>query len=77
MKHIKRFNESKKEETQEVKFDAKELVDKDAESGFTTDTEDQEKVDKKFKKEMDKVDVDNIKDTDGVMSLSEFIASQP
>ena len=50
-----RFNEAKKEETQEVKFDAKELVDKDAEPGFTSNVEDQEKVEKAFKKEMDKV----------------------
>lgn len=55
MKHLMRFNEAKKEETQEVKFDAKELVDKDAEPGFTSNVEDQEKVEKAFKKEMDKV----------------------
>lgn len=50
-----RFNEAKKEETQEVKFNAEELVDKDAEPGFTSNVEDQEKVEKAFKKEMDKV----------------------
>ena len=55
MKKIKRFNEVKKEETQEIEFDAKELVDKDAEPGFTTDVEDQEKLDKAFNKEMDKI----------------------
>ena len=55
MKHIKRFNESKKEETQEVKFDAKELVDEDGEPGFKTEVDDQEKTDKEFKKMMDKV----------------------
>jgi len=52
---IKRFNESKKEETQEIAFDAKELVDKDDEPGFTTDVEDQEKLDKAFNKEMNKI----------------------
>ena len=41
-----RFNEAKKEETQEVKFNAEELVDKDAEPGFTSNVEDQEKVEK-------------------------------
>ena len=50
-----RFNEAKKEETQEVKFNAEEFVDKDAEPGFTSDVEDQEKLEKAFKKEMDKV----------------------
>lgn len=55
MKHLTRFNETKKEETQEVKFNAKELVDKDVEPGFTTNVEDQEKLEKAFKKEMDKV----------------------
>lgn len=55
MKHLMRFNESKKEETQEVKFNAEEFVDKEAEPGFTTDVEDQEKVEKAFNKEMDKV----------------------
>jgi hypothetical protein len=56
MKKIRRFNEDKKEETQEMEFDAKELVDKDAEPGFTTDVEDQEKLDKAFNKEMDKIE---------------------
>ena len=55
MKHLMRFNESKKEETQEVKFNAEEFVDKEAKPGFTTDVEDQEKVEKAFNKEMDKV----------------------
>jgi len=49
-----RFNEEK-EETQEIKFNAEEFVDEDTEPGFTTDVEDQEKVDKAFNKEMDKV----------------------
>lgn len=49
-----RFNE-KKEETQDIKFNAEEFVDKEAEPGFTTDVEDQEKVEKAFNKEMDKV----------------------
>jgi len=56
MKKIRRFNETKKEETQEIEFDAKTLVDKDAEPGFTTDVEDQEKLDKAFNKEMDKIE---------------------
>ena len=55
MKHLMRFNETKKEETQEVRFNAEELIDKDVEPGFITDVEDQEKVEKAFKKEMDKV----------------------
>ena len=50
-----RFNEAKKEETQEVEFNADDFVDKDMEPGFTSDVEDQEKVEKAFKKEMDKV----------------------
>ncbi len=54
--NIKRFNEETKEETQEIVFDAKELVDKDAEPVFTTDIEDQEKVNKEFNKEMDKIE---------------------
>jgi|SaaInlV_100m_DNA_2_1039680.scaffolds.fasta_scaffold01712_4 hypothetical protein len=76
MKKIKRFNEAKKEEeTQEITFDAKELVDKDVEPGFTTSVEDQEKVDKAFKKEMDKIvkfenfitiNIDNIENIENI-----------
>jgi hypothetical protein len=53
--NIRRFDESKKEESPEISFDAKELVDKDTDPGFTTNVEDQEKLEKAFKKEMDKV----------------------
>jgi hypothetical protein len=53
MKHIKKFNETKKEdkvEDQEVLFNAEVLVDKDQKPSFTTDVEDQEKVKKEFDK---------------------------
>ena len=53
MKHIKKFNETKKEdkvEDQEVLFNAEVLVDKDEKPSFTTDVEDQEKVKKEFDK---------------------------
>ena len=46
MKHIKKFNETKKEdkvENQEALFNAEVLVDKDEKPSFTTDVEDQEK----------------------------------
>lgn len=55
MKHLRKFNEEK-EETQEMQFNAEDLVDKDVEAGFTTDVEDQEKVEKQFNKEMDKIE---------------------
>ena len=51
MKHIRKFNETKKEdkvEDQEVLFNAEVLVDKDEKPSFTTDVEDQEKVKKEF-----------------------------
>jgi hypothetical protein len=53
MKHIRKFNETKKEdkvEDQEVLFNAEVLVDKDEKPSFTTDVEDQEKVKKEFDK---------------------------
>ena len=53
MKHIKKFNETKKEEKvedQEVLFNAEVLVDKDEKPSFTTDVEDQEKLKKEFDK---------------------------
>jgi hypothetical protein len=53
MKHIKKFNETKKEdkvEDQEVLFNAEVLVDKDEKPSFTTDVEDQEKIKKEFDK---------------------------
>jgi len=53
MKHIKKFNETKKEdkvEDQKVLFNAEVLVDKDEKPSFTTDVEDQEKVKKEFDK---------------------------
>lgn len=56
MKHIKKFNETKKDEKvedQEVLFNAEVLVDKDDKPSFTTDVqEDQEKVKKEFDKLM-------------------------
>jgi len=53
MKHIKKFNETKKEEKvedQEILFNAEVLVDKDEKPSFTTDVEDQEKLKKEFDK---------------------------
>jgi hypothetical protein len=53
MKHIRKFNETKKEdkvEDQEVLFNAEVLVDKDEKPSFTTEVEDQEKVKKEFDK---------------------------
>ena len=54
MKHIKKFNETKKEdkiEDQEVLFNAEVLVDKDEKPSFKTgEEEDQEKVKKEFDK---------------------------
>ena len=53
MKHVRKFNETKKEdkvEDQEVLFNAEVLVDKDEKPSFTTDVEDQEKVKKEFDK---------------------------
>ena len=54
MKHIKKFNETKKDEKvedQEVLFNAEVLVDKDEKPSFKTDEEDdQEKVKKEFDK---------------------------
>jgi hypothetical protein len=53
MKHIKKFNETKKEEKvedQEILFNAEVLVDKDEKPSFTTDIEDQEKLKKEFDK---------------------------
>jgi hypothetical protein len=53
MKHIRKFNETKKEdkvEDQEVLFNAEVLVDKDEKPSFTTDVEDQEKLKKEFDK---------------------------
>lgn len=53
MKHIKKFNKTKKEEKvedQEVLFNAEVLVDKDEKPSFTTDVEDQEKLKKEFDK---------------------------
>ena len=54
MKHIKKFNETKKDEKvkdQEVLFNAEVLVDKDEKPSFKTgEQEDQEKVKKEFDK---------------------------
>jgi hypothetical protein len=54
MKHIRKFNESKKEdkvEDQEVLFNAEVLVDKDEKPSFkTSEEDDQEKVKKEFDK---------------------------
>jgi hypothetical protein len=54
MKHIRKFNESKKEdkvEDQEVLFNAEVLVDKDEKPSFkTSEEEDQEKIKKEFDK---------------------------
>ena len=54
MKHIKKFNETKKEdkiEDQEVLFNAEVLVDKDEKPSFnTSEEEDQEKIKKEFDK---------------------------
>jgi len=55
MKHIRKFNETKKEDEskeQEVLFNAEVLVDKDEKPSFTTDVEDQEKIKKEFDKMM-------------------------
>lgn len=57
MKHIKKFTtKQKKETTQEIKFDSKSLVDKEAKPGFKTEVEDNEKVQKEFKKSIDKIE---------------------
>ena len=56
MKHIKKFNETKKTEKvekvkdQEVLFNSEVLVDKDEKPSFKTEVEDQEKVKKEFDK---------------------------
>lgn len=58
MKHIKKF-ESKEEKVkdQEVLFTAKSLeVDKEEKPSFKTEVEDNEKVQKEFKKSMDKIE---------------------
>jgi len=56
MKHIKKFNETKKDEKvkdQEVLFNAEVLADKDEKPSFkTSEEEDQEKVKKEFDKLM-------------------------
>ncbi len=52
MKHIKKF----KEKEEDIKFSAKSLEpEKDEKPTFKTSIEDQEKVEKKFKKDLDKV----------------------
>ena len=49
--------ESKKEESEEIKFDVKSLErDKDEKPSFKTKVEDNEKVQKEFKKSMDKIE---------------------
>jgi hypothetical protein len=53
MIHIKKFNETKKDEKvkdQEVSFKSEVLVDKDENPSFKTEVEDQEKVKKEFDK---------------------------
>lgn len=81
-----RFNEAKKEETQEVEFNANDFVDKDMEPGFTSDVEDQEKVEKAFKKEMDKVvkfenfvtiNIDNIENVEMEIENEEESSMEP
>jgi hypothetical protein len=78
MKHIRKFNETKKSKTetekdQEVLFNAKNLID-DKEPSIKTQTEeDNEKTQKEFKKSMDKIEkfeafidvhIDNIENVD-------------
>jgi hypothetical protein len=49
--------ESKKEESEEIKFDVKSLeIDKDEKPSFKTSIDDQEKLDKEFKKELNKIE---------------------
>ena len=52
MKHIKKFDDKKKSKSEEteIKFDATSLVDKDQKPGFKTEVEDNEEVQKEFKK---------------------------
>jgi hypothetical protein len=52
---IEKFNNKKKEKEQEVLFDVKSL-DKDENPSFKTSVDDQEKVEKEFKKSLDKVE---------------------
>lgn len=58
MKKIQKFNESdkKNQKDKEIKFDSKSLVDKDQKPGFKTEVEDNEEVQKKFKKSIDKIE---------------------
>ena len=59
MKHLKKFKEK---EVEEVKFSAKSLEsDKEDKPTLVTSTEDQEKVEKEFKKELDKPIDDGIR----------------
>jgi hypothetical protein len=53
MKHLKKFKEK---EVEDVKFSAKSLEKgKEDKPGFTTSVDDQEKIDKEFKKELEKI----------------------
>lgn len=59
MKHIKKFNETKKDdkvEDQEILFNAEVLADKDEKPTFKTEVEDQEEVQKEFDKLRGKVE---------------------
>lgn len=78
MKHIRKFNETKKsksekEKDQEVLFNAKSLIDDNEPSIKTETEEDNEKTQKEFKKSMDKIEkfeafidvhIDNIENVD-------------
>ena len=53
---IKKFDDKKTEKEQDVLFTAKSLEkDKDSKPSFKTSVEDQEKVEKEFKKNKDKI----------------------
>ena len=54
---IKKFNEKKeKQEEQDILFNVKSLEkDKEDEASFKTSTKDQEKIEKEFKKKLNKI----------------------
>jgi hypothetical protein len=54
---VKKFNDKKKEEGKDILFSAKSLEkDKEEKPSFKTSVDDQEKVEKEFKKELDKIE---------------------
>ena len=54
---VKKFNDKKKEEEKDILFNAKSLEkDKEDKPSFKTSVDDQEKVEKEFKKELDKIE---------------------